>query len=1768
MHPGTSLARVLGGDPRIPAGLNNRYRSMIMRQRSLLSWVTGGGGRPFTSHRHPQGLCPPPRSGGGGPGQPGDMSLRPIVPGACDETRRASTSSTPESSTSTAPHPRTSTSSQVSTSSDPQVRNPDFTLPFRPSTHHQRDAKDIGYWLAGKLTEHRSPLPEPEAIQSEARRLFKQMAEYKSNVGMADHNAGKNADLAAATALSALGLSTPSRPNPDAASASTPTPAPTVRRQARTAQAEKCGVSVAKALLAVPGTRLVTQADLESRVQAAWRDSRQTATHKEKTYFQAALEAARNSLLAHRVRIVPTYRPTWSTRPARSLPLRSQTGPEHPAPPAPTTSDSAELRKIILWLNGEQCRPARLLEAGRASGLDLSHWRSVRRVGNAASRRLEVLLDSPSVREDCLRSIQGHILTNRRLRIRAVRGRTFRHRVACRLRRRASQRRPDDHTRTTPNGWCVPRRRARRPALPPATPAALPLHNAFADLPAEVPVSEQTAPRPSDSLNLISFNACGATTKMADLHARLGSELPDADVIAVQETWWRDTAFTPIPGYVCIARNRPNQTARYRGEGGVACYVRWNLTCTRLPDPEYEGIVAVQIETTSGVLSVVCFYSPLDNETERATLAYESLRDTVASCSVKGPVVVLGDFNARVGNRHARVGPHNEDCPVSANGARLLHLLDACDLFCLNGRVEGPVAYTRMARNERSVLDYALISSDLVGSGCEMRVHHSPYGSDHLPLLVHIPIPDGVQRASRPNSALQLLNTNVLTRLDEKGEAKRLELRLGLHQALADWKARCEALSTGDIPEDPSAEMEELWTAFSTTVMTVASGILGLRKKGLRRTFWTPELSKLAKRRDDAFHAFRNNPAPETWASYVDLRRSLADTAAERRASHWAEICDSAEKMETVHPATLWRRIRRLTGKKRARLDPTRVNRARTTTEACEIWKTHFSRVGNDEATASTPAPTPVPVADLVPRPATPEVLEAAAHCSDPISPEEVNTALSQMANHKAPGNDRIPTEVLRFGDLASFLSPFFSLCLRWKKTPSAWKEAIVVPVPKKGTANVPDNYRGISLISCVCKLYCRILNARLAKILEPQIAEEQGGFRPGRGCDDQIFTLSEVIKRYYTQRKSLYLVFVDFEKAYDRVWRDALWAKLHNLYVPTDTIAVLQELYSRCSNRVRVGDCVSEPFETTLGLKQGCVMSPLLFNAYINDLALKLRTSHGVPIGPNRRLTSLFFADDLVIVAESLADCQRSLQTLESFCASWRMRVNVSKTEVMPVSAAPGDLRFEGQPLTQCTEYRYLGIPLRNDGKWDSATDHAVQRANQATQQLRRFLLNRNLAIRTRALTWLALVRPLLEYAGGLWTPSGKDSKKVDTTLTKSLTIPLGVPISTATPAVLGDFGVIPMRYRLQQGKVRFVAKLAGMTEDRLAKAVWRHYCQTPVSGSFRQAIHSINAAVLRPAGLDIDRLFAIPRTKEEIARWERLASDAVEDYAWKELRDRMPDLSTLERYRTLPGVCSRPPWVLVPKPDDPTKKYWSLAYPRMQGYLRSKPCMAAYLRFGIRANNLPLGDRCAKIYGVDGKCKACKAEVETLRHMLFHCPALAAEQDELRLAVDRKIGPRRGDDVRLVQGLMLCGREGRGRPGEADCAINDALCQLWRRRCSFGRHDPPSNDPPPPYHFADAFLASLAPPPPPPAPIRAHATNPTSATELSLPRTGPTTLSAPALVTSPSTTDSAHASPRDPSVPVAVETVDAPDVPSAHTQHYVHGAHGGDPTAAVEPA
>ena len=211
----------------------------------------------------------------------------------------------------------------------------------------------------------------------------------------------------------------------------------------------------------------------------------------------------------------------------------------------------------------------------------------------------------------------------------------------------------------------------------------------------------------------------------------------------------------------------------------------------------------------------------------------------------------------------------------------------------------------------------------------------------------------------------------------------------------------------------------------------------------------------------------------------------------------------------------------------------------------------------------------------------------------------EVKWALESITTNKASGGDGIPDELFQIlkDDAAEVLHSICQQIWKTQQWPQDWKRSVFIPIPKKGNAKECSNYRSIALFSHASKVMLKILQARLQQYVNCELPDVQAGFRKGRGTRDQIANICWIIEKAREFQKNIYFCFTDYAKVF--VWVTINWKILKEMGIPDYLTCILRNLYAGQEATVRTGHGTTDWFQIGKGVRQGCILSPCLFNLY-----------------------------------------------------------------------------------------------------------------------------------------------------------------------------------------------------------------------------------------------------------------------------------------------------------------------------------------------------------------------------------------------------------------------------------------------------------------------------------------------------------------------------------------------------------------------------------------
>ena len=416
-------------------------------------------------------------------------------------------------------------------------------------------------------------------------------------------------------------------------------------------------------------------------------------------------------------------------------------------------------------------------------------------------------------------------------------------------------------------------------------------------------------------------------------------------------------------------------------------------------------------------------------------------------------------------------------------------------------------------------------------------------------------------------------------------------------------------------------------------------------------------------------------------------------------------------------------------------------------------------------------------------------------------------------------------------------LSNIFNAILCSRHYPKEWKLGIIVNLYKAGNTSHTDNYRGLTINSCLAKVFNMILNNRLVKFLDEKniISDFQIGFRKKARTSDHLFVINTIFRKFTSMKKDVYLCFVDFRKAYDSVWREALLLKLLRIGIKGNFFGVIESMYQDCESCIRTQGMLSNFFKCETGVRQGDVMSPNLFNIYVNDLPEIFNKDTDSPKLGNHFINCLMYADDLVLLSLSADGLQKKLIKLNQYCQKWDLEINISKTKLMVMSIKKDKCQNEkltigGIQLEWVEVYKYLGVEVHSNGDLLAASKNLCARGWKAVFKMQSAFKGLDVNPLMRIRLFNILVRPIITYGSEVWGAftNLSSSKSLEQFWQRLSKLPvenfqlkfckgvLSLHSKTSNAAVLGELGQFPIFIYIMKSMLRYFEHLNKVKNER----------------------------------------------------------------------------------------------------------------------------------------------------------------------------------------------------------------------------------------------------------------------------------------------------------------------------------------------------------------
>ena len=838
----------------------------------------------------------------------------------------------------------------------------------------------------------------------------------------------------------------------------------------------------------------------------------------------------------------------------------------------------------------------------------------------------------------------------------------------------------------------------------------------------------------SSQLKILNWNANGILCRNRALELLQLLEEEGIGVACITETHLKPTQNLFIPNFVIHRKDRIHS-----GGGGVLILVHRTYRHKAISTSSNCETIGVEISLERGPLRIISCYNPPQIS--------NNFSDLVALLNSNFSTIIAGDLNAK----HPAWGCSS----TNSNGRSLLK-----KSLRHHFSVEIPPSTTHVpgsALHSPEILDIFITKN--------INIHSDPQAisalsSDHSPVIL------ALQASPLASSSG---NTNHIDWL---------HLKFNLETSAF----RCSPItSTAGIDTELRSLIEDIDQATSKATTS--------RPPQAPHTKLPEDILKLIKQKNKIRKLWQTQRAQQLKTKLNSLQKTIHSKLVEFRSRRFNEFISEAES----HPKSVWKVISSIRNR-RACLPPLQHNGQSFSLdeEKAEIFASSLSE-------QCSPLPSPP---ELL---AFHEQVSLTVHQFLPInrdfphtSPSEIKSIIRKLKNKKSPGMDGLRNNTLKILPHKHIMAicNIINAIMRHQYFPPAWKEAIVVCIPKVGKPlSAPSSYRPISLLNSLSKVAESVILQRLSTIIKNKnlIPDCQHGFRTGHSTCHQLLRVTELIADNMNRRRHTSMLLLDIQQAFDRVWHEGLIYKLIANNIPHYLIGTIKSYLSDRIIRVRVGNTLSSPKAISAGVPQGSKLSPLLFTLFCHDLPIQ------API------TTALYADDIALIDSTGTICHstsrlnRFLPLLLRWYSTWKLSINKEKSTAIFISRrnrTPPNIVINGTSIPWCSSVKYLGVTIDRKLTWNKHLRLTRGKMIGAFVKLKPFFQNQNLSPGIKVRAFNAIIKSIATYAIPIWgsTPSNR-LDKLQGTFMRLLRSSLKIPWFIRNAQVLRETNLLTLR-------------------------------------------------------------------------------------------------------------------------------------------------------------------------------------------------------------------------------------------------------------------------------------------------------------------------------------------------------------------------------------
>ena len=846
-------------------------------------------------------------------------------------------------------------------------------------------------------------------------------------------------------------------------------------------------------------------------------------------------------------------------------------------------------------------------------------------------------------------------------------------------------------------------------------------------------------------------------------------------------------------------------------------------------DLRSERIIAITMKLQNMNIGLVQLYAPQTGRPmEEKEQFYNTLQDVIENNKYRQNIIMMGDWNGHVGvNREGYegvlgaygIGDRNDD------GRRILDFCLINDLSVMNTFYMHRESHKwtwyrwqerRAAYVERSQIDFFVTSNKSLFR--DTKALPSVSGdSDHRMVISKVRIGKVKQKQKKRRERIKVENIN--------NEECTRELQ---QKVIRDLN-----IEQGDT--------KHMWKIFKDKFTAIIKETVGMKiMKGTKKKqtpWWTEEVREAVKAKMKAYRRWMKSRNIIDRHIYVEKRNEAEQIKRRSKEEVYIKIGHDLENDVRGTRKLLYslaKNYRKGNTDRSIVINDKDGNLLTEEDQIADRWREYFQELLNVETGAE----------DLL------EEVDCSGGEHVNITIGEVKRALEEMKAGKAAGEDGIVAEIYKAGGprVLEILQMILNSAYREEVVPDDWQQGVTCPIYKnKGSRQECGQHRGITLLAHIEKIYERILERRIRAQVEDNLGEWQHGFRPGRSTTDLIFALKIHMEKVREWGNSREVVFIDMEKAFDCINRNNLWRALLDEHygINPKLIRAVKSLYKNCKNKVKGDNIDSSWFSIETGVRQGGVISPLLFIIYMDKCMRE--------ICRDETEETLAYADDVAVIASSPEGLQNAVDRWTLGLERNGMKMNVEKSETMHIGKNRRELQIMagGRNLMQVENFKYLGVTFNEDCLQEVEINQRIAKYTGNVSMLYPLLKDRNIPRTCKVTMFNTILKPILLYGAECWSLTAKLKSKIQAAEMKVLRLIKGVTRRDRlrNTYIREELGCTAVLEDIERSKLRWYGHVSRMNDNRIAKKqlVWAPTGKRPVGRPRKRWLDGVSEAITR---------------------------------------------------------------------------------------------------------------------------------------------------------------------------------------------------------------------------------------------------------------------------------------------------------------------------------